>query len=265
MAIAADRRLTWLCTNGMPLLLLLILLALDALRSTAATAEAAPVDPASVVLEHLHAANQARSDWAKEEAAWNLERQRLQALLEATRIDTAHVEHEASRAEAARDAARTRLASLGSRNDLDAVRSQLTEAGDHLSTRLAALAATLPPGVIPAVSGTGDEGTFDAAVRALEAAERSAGVLMVDVVTGQRNGMPEAVKMLRVGGAAAWWVSLDGTAAGIVRIDAGKVILLAAPDEVGRNAIMTALAQAEGRSPPAVILLPAPAPAGGAP
>ncbi len=232
----------------------------------AATADAVAADPAAAALENLHAANQARSDRAREEAAWTLERQRLQAVLDATRIETTHVDHDATHAEAARDAARTRLASLGSQSELDAVRTQLRQNGEQVAARLAALAATLPPGVIPTVSPTGDEGTFDAAVRALEAAERSAGVLMVNVVTGQRDGKPEAVKMLRIGGAAAWWVSLDGTAAGTVRMEHGSVTLVAVADELARTAIMTALAQAEGRSPPQVDLLPAPAPAaGGAP
>jgi hypothetical protein len=232
----------------------------------AATSDAAIADPAATALENLRAANQSRSDLAREEATWTLERQRLQAVLDATRIETTHVVHDATQAEAARDAARTRLASLGSQSDLDAIRTQLRTNGEQVAARLAALAASLPPGVIPAVSPTGDEGTFDAAVRALEAAERSAGVLMVNVVTGQRDGKPEAVKMLRIGGAAAWWVSLDGTAAGAVRMEHGAVNLVAVADELARTAIMTALAQAEGRSPPQVELLPAPAPAaGGAP
>ena len=237
-------------------------------RIEAATADAAAdaADPVAAALENLHAANQSRSDLAREEAAWTLERQRLQAVLDATRIETAHIEHDAAQAEAARDAAKARLASLGSQSDLDTVRTQLRQNGEQVAARLAALSATLPPGVIPAVTPTGDEGTFDAAVRALEAAERSAGVLTVDVVTGQREGKPEAVKMLRVGGAAAWWVSLDGTAAGTVRMEHGAVTLVPVADEAPRTAIMVALAQAEGRSPPVVDLLPAPAPvAGGAP
>lgn len=212
-------------------------------------------DPAAQALEQLRAANQARSDLAKETAAWTTERQRLSAIIAATRADTARLERDAAAAEAARDDARTRLAALGTGSDLDTLRARLAEAGDRMTARLAILARSLPPGAAAApASGAGD-GSFDAAVRALEGAERAAGGLAVEVITGQRDGRREAVKVLRVAGAAAWWVSLDGAAAGTLRMADG-VAQLEASDEAGRLAILAALAQAEGRNPPRLAVLP---------
>lgn len=230
-----------------------------------AAVDSGPSDPAAAALEQLRAAGQTRTDLAREESAWTLERSRLLALIEATAAETARLEREAGSAEAVRDAARTRLSALGSGSDLEAVRNRLGEAGTVLSSTLAVVARGLPPGAVPALGEASGEGRFDAVVRALEAAERAAGSVAVEVVTGDRDGRPQAVKMLRIAGAAAWWVALDGSAAGVVEIHDGAVRLRAA-DADEAAAIAGALAQAEGRQPPAVVLLPLPlATAGGQP
>lgn len=219
---------------------------------------AADAGDAAVAMEQLRAANLARAALATEESAWKQERDRLLAALAATRAELARLERDATAAEAARDAARTRLAMLGTSSDLDAMRERLGQAGITLAARLTDLARSLPPGVIvtPEAGLTGDA-AFDAAVRMLDAAERAAGTLTVEVVTGDRGGQAEAVKLLRVAGAGAWWVALDGSAAGTARVADGRLTLTAS-DEPGRIAIATALAQAEGRVQPAIVLLPAP-------
>ncbi len=227
---------------------------------TAAEPVATRNDPVQATLEGFRAANQERSAQAREMAAWNLERQRLTALIAATKAETARLERDAANATAARDAARTRLAALGTGSDLDAVRARLFQAGEKLKAELTTLAARLPPGIVPAL-GQAAEDAFDAGVRALESAERAAGTVAVEVVTGLRSdraNAQEAVKILRVSGAAAWWVSLDGAAAGTVQVVDGAVRLTPAGDEPGRSAIITALAQAEGRAQPGVVLLPDP-------
>ncbi len=209
----------------------------------------AAADPATAVLDELQAANRARADLAREEAAWTAERQRLAALIAATAADTARQEREASSAEARRDAARAAIATLGSADDLEALRTRLAEAGASAAGRLRALAATVPPGVIALSDDTG----FDAVVRVLEGAERAAATVTVEVVTGTRDGRPEAVKLLRVAGAAAWWVSLDGRAAGTAVMRDGTLALTVAPKA---DAIRQALAQAEGRGQPSIVVLP---------
>ncbi len=223
-------------------------------------ASAADPSDAAAAIEKLRAANQARAALAAEESAWKQERDRLQAVLTATRAELARLERDAGATETARDTARTKLAAIGSSSDLDAVRERLGQAGTRLAARLVELGRTLPPGVIAApTTGLSGDAAFDAAVRALDAAERAAGTLTVEVVTGDHGGQAEAVKLLRVAGAAAWWVSLDGTAAGSARMSDGKLTLVPS-DEAGRLAIIAALGQAEGRGQPAITLLPGAAP-----
>lgn len=209
----------------------------------------AAADPAAAVLDELQAANRARAELAREEAAWTAERQRLAALIAATAADTARLEREASSAETRRDAARAAITALGSAADLEALRIRLAEAGAAAADRLRALAATLPPGVI----ALGDDTGFDAVVRILEGAERAAATVTVEVVTGTREGRPEAVKLLRVAGAAAWWVSLDGRAAGTAAMRDGTLTLTMTPEA---EAIRQALAQSEGRGQPGIVVLP---------
>lgn len=221
----------------------------------ALSAPLAAADPLAT-LSGFQAANQARSELARESAAWIPERQRLEALIAATLAETARLERQAMVAEAECDAAVARLAAVGQASDLDAVRSMLSDGGDRLATGLATLARRLPPGAVPA---TGEAG-FESAVRTLESAERAASAIAVEVITGQREGRTEAVRILRVAGSVAWWMSLDGTAAGTVRVVDGVCQLTPAADEASRVAITLALAQAEGRSPPTVVLLPGVAP-----
>ncbi len=225
-----------------------------------AAAEVTPaLDAAATALEQLRAANVARSELARESAAWVNERERLQAAIAATRAELARLERDATTAETQRDQARTRLAAIGDTSDLETVRRHMGEAGARLRTGLSIVARSVPPGTVATPAGElAGEAAFDAATRALEAAERAAGTLSVEVVTGQRAGQTEAVKLLRVAGAIAWWVALDGKAAGTTRMVDGTLHLDPATDEAARSTITNALAQAEGRAQPTVLLMPTP-------
>jgi hypothetical protein len=229
------------------------------LLAAAALAAVEPAPSAAATLDGLRAANAVRAELAREHAAWTGERQRLEALIGATAAEAERLQREADEAEVRRDQAVAQLAALGSGSELDALRLRLGEAGEALAASLAALARTLPPGAVPAPAVRGGEAGFEAAVRALEAAERAAATVAVEVVTGTRDGRAEAVKLLRVAGAAAWWASLDGSAAGTVAVRDGAVHLAAGTPEA-RQAILAAIAQAEGRAQPGIVLLPGAAP-----
>jgi hypothetical protein len=251
----------------LPLLVGIVALGMLSTMTSAVAVEAPSTpDASTVALEQLRAANVARGELAREESAWKNERERLLATIAATRAEVTRLERDAADAEAQRDNARAKLAAIGATSDLDTVRMRLADAGVKLRTALKTLAATVPPGAVAApADDLAGEAAFDAAVRALDAAERSAGTLGVEVVSGTRSGQTEAVKLLRVAGAAAWWVALDGSAAGTARMADGKLQLDAASNEPTRLTITAALAQAEGRAHPTVLLLPAPARAGGQP
>ena len=220
-------------SSVLPLLAGIVMLGMSSMVVPAAAADVPSAPAASAAaLEQLRAANVARAELAREEAAWKTERERLHAAIAATRAEVARLERDAAESEVQRDAARSKLAAIGATSDLDTLRTRLGEAGVELRSALASLAATVPPGVIalPADDLAG-EALFDASVRALDAAERAAGTLGVEVVSGTREGQSEAVKLLRVAGAAAWWVSLDGKAAGSARVAGGRLVLDAAGDD----------------------------------
>lgn len=208
-------------------------------------------DPAAATLDELRAANAARAELARETAAWQAEEQRLSALIAATRHEAERLARAATAAEAEQAAAAQRLAALDGAAVAEALRDRLAIAGAAAAQRLAALAATLPPGIVQ----PGDDQGFDAVARALDAAERAAAAVAVEVVTGTRDGRTEAVKLLRVAGAAAWWVALDGSAAGTAARREGALHLTAVPGPPG-DAIRAALAQAEGRAQPGIVVLP---------
>jgi hypothetical protein len=216
---------------------------------------------ANLALENLRAANVARAELAAAENEWRIERERLQAVIAATRAEAARLERDSAAAEARRTTATSELVTLTAADELEAARKRLGDTGARVRNALAALARTMPPGTIAVPSDdSSGEAAFDAAIRALDAAERAATSVAVEVVSGTRAGQPEAVKLLRIAGAVAWWVSLDGTAAGTARQINGALHLDNAQDEPTRLAITRALAQAEGRAQPTIVLLPAPNP-----
>ena len=235
-------------------------------------------ETANSALEHLRAANVARAELAREESVWRNERQRLQAAIAATRAEQARLSHDTAEIQSQTEHTRAKLDALNAASQLDALHLRLSEASAQLNTALTALARTVPPGTvgIPAADLAG-EAAFDAVIRALDASERAASAVAVEVVSGTRDGQSdgksdgksdghsEAVKLLRVAGAVAWWVALDGSAAGNARMIDGKLQLEIAADERTRLDIALALAQAEGRAQPTIVLLPAPTATGGAP
>lgn len=221
------------------------------LLALCAAAGLAAADPAAAALAELQEANRLRAELAREEAAWTGERQRLEALIAATLAEAARVGREAEASERARDAGRQRLLALGAAADLAALRTRLDAAAGQAAAALQALAAIAPPGVVV----LGADRSFEGVVRTLEVAERAAGQVAVEVVAGRRDGREQAVKLLRVSGAAAWWVSLDGAEAGIAQMRDG-VPTLTAVAGAPAAAIRAALAQAEGRAPAGIEALP---------
>jgi hypothetical protein len=227
------------------------------LGSLALVSAAELPSPSGAILENLAAANRARADLAADESDWRGERARLQAVIAAARAEGERLDRDAATAEAERDARRAELGRLGTTSELLAVRATLGEAGERVAGRLAGLAARLAPGAVTPPPA-GDAEPFAAAAIALDGAERATTQVTTTVVVGELNGARAAAKVLRVAGAAAWWVSLDGKEAGTVSVEGGEVRLKPAADDGQRDAIRSALAMVEGRKPPAPTLLPLP-------
>jgi len=240
-----------------PLLVILSLLALGA----AAPAEGpAPTDDVpGQVLEELRAAAEARASLQEEEAAWAAERERLKLLLESVRAES---ERFAASAAEARRQAEPLQADL---NDLEAerqregrIRDMLARLAEELEVGLDEVAAGCPPGLVPAPSGAARDPAerFLAAVQQLEGAERRADEAAVQLVSAELDDQPAAVRLLRAGGAAAWWMSLDAARAGPAVVEDGALRLLPAPSPQDREAIVRAFDIADGRSAPEWALLP---------
>lgn len=229
---------------------------------------AEPASPAGRLLEEIRAANTARAAAEGERAAWNAERERLEAIRSGVVAEAQRLATEAEAAEQKAVALEADLRRLGSGSDLEAVRALLTDLARDVRVRLTELAHTLPPGAVAVPSAGGD---FDAAARALDATERAASSVAVEVVTGKLAGTEVAVRLLRISGAAAWWAALDGgrghgdgpgARAGTAVMVDGVLILEPVTDPAP---IVRAIAQAEGRAPPSIALLPAPSSLSAAP
>lgn len=224
-------------------------------------------DPATLMLDDLRAASAARTAAAAETSAWQQERERLQVTLDALAVETAR-----QRAAAAKDieamtvSDRQIAEAANAGRQLDAVRAVLKTQAEAITKELVALALTTAPGAVrlPAPSTVAAEAIFDEALRALEASERGAAGVAVELVEGEHQGKPLAVKLLRVG-PVAWWCELDGQRAGTVRQRAGNAggpvvpQLDEAADGDARQAIRQAIAIHEGRALPVPVILPAPA------
>ena len=225
-------------------------------------------DPATLMLDDLRAASAARTAAAAETAAWLQERERMQVTLDALAAETTRLRALAGKDAEAVAASDRQLAELvAAGRDLAAVRAILGAQADIIAKALTGLAATTAPGAVhqPSSTTAGAEAAFDEALRALDTSERAAASVTVELVDGEHQGRPLAVKLLRVG-PLAWWSELDGKRGGMVHQRAAAVVggkpvavLEDAGDDEARQAIRQAIAIHEGRALPVVVSLPAPA------
>ncbi|MCK6438944.1 MAG: DUF3450 domain-containing protein [Planctomycetes bacterium] len=223
---------------------------------TGANGDSAPVS--DQVLTELEAANRARSGLTREEAEWQREKQRLELLAstlenEITKLNKERKDSEATleilRREASNDPGDARLHE----------RTELArECAQVIDDRLNTLSAETPPGTIPDPSPTQSEpiALLESAGKRLGEAERRAGQFAVEVVTGRLGEHERAVKLLRLGGAAAWWISLDGKEAGSAAMQQGTLVLKHAKDEQEARNIREAVEIAEGLREPRFVILP---------
>ena len=227
----------------------------------AVAAEAAAPSIPQTHLAEITAANQARAALAHEAAAWQAESERLRGLIAAVTQEHERLAAEADRLSANNAELRDRLAVAGEAADLDAVRGELDAAATAIRDHLSALAARSLPGAV-VVPASGGDRPFDEAMRALDATERAAASVAVEVVTGKRDGAEIAVRLLRLAGAAAWWVALDDGSAGTASMTADGLRLDIVSDPAAQAAIRRAVHIADGRQAAEAVLLPL---AGGTP
>ena len=205
-------------------------------------------------LESLRAADQARSTDATETQAWAEEEARLKLLLTAIEERTAAARRREKRArEELRAAQETRPAQPIDLLELGAIR-----VARRIDEGLDTLAKQVPPGLIPPRDpGRADaRKALDQALHRLERAERATEVVSVSIAPGRLNGEPKSVEVLRLGGVAAWWRSLDGQIGGEAQMVDGQLVLHSTTDPARLDAIGRASAIAKGRQAPEILLLP---------
>ena len=213
------------------------------------------------VQAELAAAGQARRQLAREEQDWAAEKARLELLLSAVRYRAEQLKADAAKADAARADLQTQVDTFTARTDrLARVEAMLDALAERLEQALDALQAEALPGVVPPDTASGvtePARRFDAAVARLEETERRLGSATVEIVTGRLDGREVTVKLLRAGGAGAWWLTLDGDQAGTARLQDGRLVLDPAAGPEDAQAVARAFAVAEGRAAPDWVLLPA--------
>lgn len=216
---------------------------------------------AEQVMAELRAANAARARLLTEHQDWAGEKEKL-ALLKST------VLREADRQKAAASAARRAEADLRKRlaerqadqRRLRSVEAVVDALCERLEKALDELAKRSLPGLVPpdrAAGITQPARRLAAGTERLEEARRRTKRAGVEVVGGHLEGRRLAVKLLRAGGVAAWWLSLDGKLAGTAAVRDGRVVLRRVADERDVQAVRKAFAIAEGRAAPDWALLPA--------
>ena len=211
------------------------------------------------VLTALKGASEARSDNAREAQNWKEERQRLNVLQQTINQRIGQQRLQAKEL-------RRGIADLKAQNEaLEPQRltiknlELLAESqASVIDQSLDALALTLPPGIVPKYRAVNVEAIekLQNALNRLETTENNLQNVAVELSTGQRNGKTLAVEILRVGGAATWWRSLDGETAGHVQIKQGKLLLEPVENADDRKAILKACDIAKGRAAPQIVALP---------
>jgi len=220
-----------------------------------------PVPVPERVQAELAAAGQARRQLAKEEQDWAAEKARLELLLSAVRYRAEQLKADAAKADADRADLQKQVDAFTARTDrLARVDAMLDALAERLEKVLDARADETLPGVVPpdtAADVTEPARRFDVAVARLEETERRLGSATIEIVTGRLAGREATVKLLRIGGVAAWWVTLDGDLAGTARLQDGRLVLDPAASPEDAEAVARAVAVAEGRAASDWVLLPA--------
>jgi len=220
----------------------------------------APAAIAAQVAEDLHLAGVARTAYEKALTAAREEQARQEVLLQT--LTAGRQKAEQQTAAARREIARIRAETAGATSAIDATRAVEKVAdslAETLNRELDRTEKNVFPGIVPDADKTppDDPGErFRRALFRLENAENAQKEWNCEIVSGWLGQQELAVRLLRYGGTAAWWLSLDGKAAGTAKMVNGKLALRPADNpEIAEN-IARAFAAFAGRLAPDWIMLP---------
>jgi hypothetical protein len=218
--------------------------------------------PAEQVMRELRAADRARMQRVRELEEWRMERQRLELLRDALEHEKRSVQEEAENLRAEIKELRERRERVQQARDRrEALMRVLRTTAERLEAGLAKIARKGPPGLVPPAANQ-VPATSDARVKlsGQVARLRETGKRLensaVDMASGQLQGELRTVHCLRLGGVAAWWMTLDGERVGRVQAGGDLPTLRPVDDEDEAAAIRRAFDIAWGRELPAWVTLP---------
>jgi hypothetical protein len=219
-------------------------------------------DTVPEVMGELRAADRVRLQRVEELEQWRMEKERLKLLKDA-------LEHEEQALRDRRETLLTELEALRRRRQRIAearrrreeVYGVLEELAVRLERALARVDRQGPPGLVPppaAAAGT----TADARVHLagemsrLRETEKRLRTSAVDTATGRLDGELRTVHILRVGGVAAWWMTLDGARVGVVLPASREPLLRPVTAEDAADRIRRAFGILWGQELPDWVTLP---------
>lgn len=212
-----------------------------------------------LVISELKSANQARQTLLKERQQWQAEEQRLKLLISTIKDRIARYKSEIDDDNVLigqLEEKGKKLASLRAR--LESLSSMIDKVSGWLEKRIDAIEADSLPGLIApkTKSGYDSAGQFSAIFSRLTKSIERGADSAVELVAGHLGDKEITVKLIRAGGAAAWWVSLDGARSGHALMKESMLILTEAENEDVARRIMKVLAVLETRAAPEIVVLP---------
>jgi hypothetical protein len=218
-------------------------------------------DRAGKVMAELQGANTARSRLLKEEQDWEMEKQRLELLRSTIVEETRRLRAAASEDKKRETELRKKMTIAEARQQrLTQIEAMVDALAERLEKALEVLSKRSLPGLIPPDTAAGiidPSRRLAAAAGRLDQAHRRARASGIEIVEGRLDKEPVTIKLLRAGGAAAWWISLDGKRAGTATVENGSLVLKAStgPNDIAE--IRKAFSIVSGQVAPDWVTLPA--------
>lgn len=214
---------------------------------------------AEMVIEQLRAADSARKTLLKERQEWELESQRLKLL-----VSTVNRKTDRYKKQAEQDL--KRVAEYGEKDrqlaDLRDRFQAVSKVVDQLASELKKELDTIDTESIPGFIAPHSEAATDSAGRLAEGIVRLTRSRQrgresaVELVSGLHKENEITVHLIRAGGAASWWISLDSKRAGTARREGDKLILSEAESKADAGEIIKAMEILKNRRSPEILILP---------
>lgn len=214
------------------------------------------------VMAELQAADAARMQLLEERNEWQMEKERLELLAQTLRRQADELDSRTAQSrERLAELERMRSERQAALQQRDRILKAVDRAAEQIEGELALLEESSPPGLVPP-AGADDAAAskpidrLAGAVRRLDEAAARLQTSSVELVTASLDGRETAVRLLRVGGVAAWWMTLGGDRAGPAATEEAQPVLLTGASEADVRAIRQAFAIAERRAVPRWTVLP---------